>query len=243
MRLPNRQDELIEKVSAVNSNVVVVLNLGGPVAMPWLDQVSSVLHIWYLGQESGNALADVLFGDVSPSGKLPTTFPKRLEDNPSFINFPGENGHVNYGEGLFIGYRYYDKKAIEPLFPFGHGLSYTQFHFRALTLPETVRLGERVKVSCEVENIGKVAGKEVVQVYIRDVESSLVRPPKELKAFAKIALQPGESKTVEFNLDQRAFSFYDDLKAAWVAEPGEFETLIGASSQDIRLRGTLLLKG
>lgn len=242
MHLPNRQDELIEKVSAVNPNVVVVLNLGGPIAMPWLDHVSSVVQMWYLGQETGNALADVLFGEVCPSGKLPTTFPRRLEDNPSFVNFPGENGHVNYGEGLFIGYRYYDKKSIEPLFPFGHGLSYTQFRYRALNLPKTAKLGERVKVSCEVENSGKLAGKEAVQLYIRDIESSLVRPPKELKAFAKITLQPGESKTVEFSLDQRAFSYYDDLKTAWVAEPGEFEILIGASSRDIRLRGAMLLK-
>jgi beta-glucosidase len=243
MALPNRQDELIEKVAAVNPNVVVVLNLGGPVAVPWLDQVSGVLQMWYLGQETGNALVDVLFGEVNPSGKLPMTFPQRLEDNPSFINFPGENGHVNYGEGLFIGYRYYDKKDIEPLFPFGHGLSYTQFRYCGLTLQENVHLGEEVKVSCEVENIGKVTGKEVVQLYIRDVESALVRPPKELKAFAKIELKPNENILVEFSLDQRAFSYYDDKKAAWVVDPGEFEILIGASSRDIRLRAMVRLKG
>ena len=241
MRLPNRQDELIEKVAGVNSNVVVVLNLGSPVEMPWLDQVSGVLHMWYLGQETGNALADVLFGDVSPSGKLPTTFPRRLEDNPSYLNFPGENGHVNYGEGLFIGYRYYEKKNIEPLFPFGFGLSYTQFKYHSLSMPASAQLGETVRVSCEVQNTGSMAGKEVIQLYVRDLESSLVRPLKELKAFAKIDLKPGESKKVEFSLDRRAFSYYDDLKAEWVAEPGKFEILIGSSSRDIHLGGKLLL--
>ncbi len=241
MRLPNRQDELIEKVAAVNSNVVVVLNLGSPVEMPWLDKVSAVLHMWYLGQETGNALTDILFGDVSPSGRLATTFPKRLEDNPSYINFPGENGHVNYGEGIFIGYRYYEHIELEPLFPFGFGLSYTNFGYQSLSMPNYASADEPVKVSCEVQNLGKMVGKEVVQLYVRDVESSLVRPPKELKAFTKVSLQPGETKTVEFILDRRAFSYYDDAKAAWVAEPGDFAIMIGSSSRHIHLQGTLRL--
>lgn len=241
MRLPNRQNELIEKVSEVNTNVVVVLNLGSPVEMPWLDRVSGVLQMWYLGQESGNALADVLFGDVSPSGKLPTTFPKRLEDNPTFINFPGENGHVNYGEGLFVGYRYYDLKEIAPLFPFGYGLSYTSFVYRSLSMPNTAKIGEIITVKCEVQNLGEIPGKEVIQLYVRDVESSLVRPSKELKGFEKIELQPGESKSMEFHLNQRSFAFYDDLKAEWIVEPGDFEILIGSSSRDIHLKGFLKL--
>jgi beta-glucosidase len=241
MRLPNRQDELIEKIAAANSNVVVVLNLGSPVEMPWLDKVSAVLHMWYLGQETGNALADILYGDVSPSGKLATTFPKRLEDNPSYINFPGENGHVNYGEGIFIGYRYYDHKDLEPLFPFGFGLSYTKFGYKSLSMPASGTVDEPVKVSCELENLGGMAGKEVVQLYVRDLESSLVRPPKELKAFKKVMLQPGETKTVEFELDRRSFAFYDDAKAEWVAEPGDFEILIGSSSRHIYLKGMLKL--
>jgi len=207
--------------------------------MPWLDRVSGVLQMWYLGQESGNALADVLFGDVCPSGKLPTTFPKRLEDNPAFINFPGENGHVVYGEGLFIGYRYYDHKRIDPLFPFGYGLSYTSFEYRSLSMPDSAKIGETVTITCEVQNLGNRTGKEVVQLYVRDVASSLVRPPKELKGFEKIDLKPGEAKTVEFRLNQRAFAYYDDLIAKWVVEPGDFEILIGSSSRDIHLSGTL----
>ena len=241
MRLPNRQDELIEKVAAVNSNVVVVLNLGSPVEMPWLDKVSAVLHMWYLGQETGNALADILYGDTSPSGKLATTFPKRLEDNPSYINFPGENGHVNYGEGIFVGYRYYDHIDLDPLFPFGFGLSYTEFGYKSLSMPESAKQGETVRVSCEVENLGEMAGKEVVQLYVRDIESSLVRPPKELKAFKKVMLQPGETITVEFELNQRSLAFYDDAKAEWVAEPGDFEILIGSSSRHIYVKGMLKL--
>jgi beta-glucosidase len=242
MKLPGRQNELINKVAAVNENVVVALNLGSPVEMPWLDQVSGILQMWYLGQESGNALVDVLFGDVSPSGKLPTTFPLELKDNPTFINFPGENGRVKYGEGLFVGYRYFDKKEIEPLFPFGFGLSYTKFEYSSLNLPEKVKCGETVSSQCTVRNIGKITGKEVVQLYLRDVESSLVRPIKELKGFQKVTLQPGEEKVIEFELNSRSFAFYDDLAAAWVVEPGEFEVLVGSSSQDIRLVRKLFLE-
>jgi beta-glucosidase len=242
MCLPNKQNELIEKVAAVNANVVVVLNLGSPVEMPWLDQVSGVLQMWYLGQETGNALADVLFGDVSPSGRLPTTFPKVLKDNPTYINFPGENGRVNYGEGLFVGYRYYEKKEILPLFPFGFGLSYTMFEYLSLDMADRLKCDETIKVKGTVKNSGKMAGKEVVQLYVHDVESSLVRPIKELKGFKKVALQPGEEKVIEFHLDCRAFAFYDDLIGDWVVEPGEFEVMIGSSSQDIHLVGKLILE-
>ena len=174
--------------------------------MNWLDKVAAVVWAWYPGQECGNAIADVLFGDVNPSGKLPTTFPKRLQDNPAYLNYPGENGQVYYGEGLFVGYRYYDKKDIAPLFPFGYGLSYTTFAYRNLVLDDT---GDVIRVSVDVQNTGHRAGKEIVQVYVRDVQSRLVRPEKELKAFAKVALEPGETKTVTLTLDQEALSYYD----------------------------------
>jgi beta-glucosidase len=242
MLLPNRQNELIEKVSAVNKNVVVCLNVGSPVAMPWIHQVSAVLQTWYLGQETGNAIADILFGKANPSGKLPTSFPKKLEDNPSYINFPGENAHVNYGEGLYVGYRYYDKKQNKPLFPFGHGLSYTNFEYTDLVLPNGVTPGERVIITLQLENSGEISGKEVVQLYVRDIVSKLDRPLKELKAFEKIELAENEQTTVGFELDSRAFSYYDDSKNSWTLEPGEFEILIGSSSQDIRLSGIIDIK-
>lgn len=236
MRLPAAQNDLIEQIASVNPNVVVVLNCGSPVEMPWLDQVPSLLQLWYNSQEQGHALADVLFGDISPSGKLPISFPKRLQDNPSFINFPGENGKVFYGEGVFVGYRYFDKKAIEPLFAFGHGLSYTTFEYSNLqTSKDTVSLADRLQVQLDVKNTGARAGKEVVQVYVREIEASVSRPEKELKAFKKILLEPGESQTIRFNLDREAFWFYDPSKNGWTVNSGDFEILIGASSRDIRL--------
>lgn len=243
MELPGDQVELIEKVAAANPNTIVVLNTGSPVPMDWLDKVAAVVQAWYPGQEAGNAIADVLFGDVNPSGKLPTTFPKRLQDNPTHINFPGESGKMYYGEGLFVGYRYYDKKDIEPLFPFGYGLSYTTFAYKNLTLnADEYGLGDEIQVSLEVQNTGTRAGKEVVQLYIRDVESSLMRPEKELKAFAKIALEPGKTQTVTLTLDQDALSFYDPAQEQWAVEPGKFEVLVGSSSRDIHLRKRFVLK-
>jgi beta-glucosidase len=242
MELPGRQVELFEKVAAANPNTVVVLNTGSPIRMPWLDQAAAVVEAWFPGQECGNAIADVLFGDVNPSGKLPQTFPVRLEDNPAFINYPGENGRVNYGEGLFVGYRYYDKKKIGPLFPFGYGLSYTTFGYANLRLDKAeYELGQPVVVSVDVTNTGTRAGQEVVQLYVRDVESYLVRPEKELKAFAKVALEPGETRTVTMTLDERALSFYDDAQAKWVAESGEFEVWVGASSRDVRCKAGFVL--
>jgi beta-glucosidase len=231
MEMPGDQAELIRQVAAANRNTIVVINAGSPLNMDWLDQVAAVVWAWYPGQECGNAIADVLFGDVNPSGKLPTTFPKRLQDNPAYLNYPGENGQVHYGEGLFVGYRYYDKKDVAPLFPFGYGLSYTTFEYRNLR----VQVGQVIRVSLDVQNTGQCAGKEIVQVYVRDVRSRLVRPEKELKAFAQVALEPGETKTVTFTLDEEALSYYDPARKAWVAEPGEFEVLVGASSRDIRL--------
>ena len=246
MDLPGAQNELIEKVAAANPNTIVVLNAASALSMPWIDKVAAVVEQWYNSQECGNALADVLFGDTNPSGKLPTTFPVRLEDNPAYINYPGENGKVNYGEGLFVGYRYYDKKKVEPLFPYGYGLSYTTFTYGNLKLNAAQFTAESgLEVSFDVTNIGPRTGKEIVQLYVRDVRSALVRPEKELKAFAKLELTPGETKTISFHLDQEAFWYYNPAassgRGGWVAEPGEFDILVGASSRDIRLSATVSL--
>jgi beta-glucosidase len=234
MELVGEQVALIEQVAAANKNTVVVLNTGSPISMNWLDQVAGVVQAWYPGQECGNAIADVLFGDINPSGKLTQTFPKCLENNPAYINYPGENGKVHYGEGIFVGYRYYEKKKITPLFPFGYGLSYTTFAYTNLRLSSTVvDPQEDIHVSVDVQNTGTRAGQEVVQLYVRDVQSRLVRPEKELKAFAKIALLPGETKTVTLTLNRESLAYYDDAARQWVAEAGEFEVLVGSSSQDI----------
>jgi beta-glucosidase len=236
--LPPGQDGLIRAVAEANKNTIIVLNNGAPLDMrAWVNKVAAVVEALFPGQEGGNAIADVLFGDVNPSGKLPDTFPRRLEDNPAFINYPGESGRVFYGEGIFVGYRYYDAKKIEPLFPFGHGLSYTTFEYSNLRIsPLKVKAGDKIKVSIDIQNTGKIAGKEVVQVYIADIESRVQRPPKELKAFLKVALGPGETKTVEFTLDEEALSFYDEKLKKWVAEPGKFEVMAGSSSRDIRAK-------
>jgi beta-glucosidase len=222
----------------------VVLQTGSPISMPWLDKVAGVLQAWYPGQECGNAITDVLFGAVTPSGKLPQTFPMRLEDNPAYINYPGENGRVRYGEGIFVGYRYYEKKRVAPLFPFGFGLSYTSFAYANLRLSaDTIAPGDQLIVSVDVTNTGRRDGQEIVQLYVRDVTARVARPEKELKGFAKVALAPGETKTVTLTLDQAALAFWDDAKHAWVAEAGAFEALIGSSSQDIRARAEFRLSG
>jgi beta-glucosidase len=233
MDLPGPQSELIRAVAAVNPNTIVVINAGAPVAMPWLETVPAVLEAFYPGQEGGNAIANILFGDVNPSGRLPMSFPHRISDNPAFLHYPGER-EVHYGEGLFVGYRYYDTKGVEPLFPFGYGLSYTTFEYSDLQIPAAVNAGEDVTVAVTVKNTGPTAGKETVQVYVSDKKSSLIRPEKELKAFQKIALEPGESQTVTLQLKPRALSFYKPAMKAWVAEPGTFEVMVGSSSRDIR---------
>ncbi|MBN1162001.1 MAG: glycoside hydrolase family 3 C-terminal domain-containing protein [Dehalococcoidales bacterium] len=243
MDLPAAQKRLIAKVAAANPDTIVVLNNGAPLAMsPWLDKVPAVVEALFPGQECGSAIADVLFGDVNPSGKLPDTFPRRYQDNPAFAHYPGENGKVRYKEGIFVGYRHYDAQNIAPLFPFGHGLSYTDFEYGKLKVsPARAKAGEKVNVSVDVKNTGRVAGKEVVQVYVSDVKSSLPRPPRELKAFQKVSLLPGETKTVKFTLDKEAFSFYDPTLTQWTAEPGDFEILVGSSSRDIRAKGKFAL--
>ena len=242
MELPGRQVELLEKVAAANPNTVVVLNTGSPIRMRWLDRVAAVVEAWFPGQECGNGIADVLFGDVNPSGRLSQTWPARLEDNPAYINYPGENGRVLYGEGLYVGYRYYDVKKIAPLYPFGYGLSYTTFEYADLKLDkDAYSPGEAITASVRVTNTGSKTGHEVVQLYVRDVESRLARPEKELKAFAKVALAPGEAQSLTLTLDERALSFYDDAQARWTVEAGEFEVLVGASSRDIRCKATFTL--
>jgi len=243
MELVGDQAALIEKVAATNANTVVVLNTGSPITMNWLDKVAAVVQAWYPGQECGHAIADVLFGDVNPSGRLPQTFPRQLEDNPAYINYPGENGRVHYGEGIFVGYRYYDKKKIEPLFPFGYGLSYTTFAYRNLRLSASeVDTDEGLQVSVDVQNSGARASQEVVQLYVRDLESNLMRPEKELKAFAKVSLEPGQTKTVTLALNRESLACYDDGEQQWVAEAGEFEVLIGRSSRDIRASARFTLQ-
>ena len=240
MDLANAQNELVRAVAQANPKTVVVLNVGAPVTMPWVDDVPAVVLGYLAGMESGDAVASVLCGEVNPSGKLPVTFPKRLQDTPAFVNYPGAREQL-YGEGIFVGYRWYEARDIAPLFPFGHGLSYTTFDYSDLRAPSTARVGESILVSVAVKNTGAVTGKEIVQVYVRDAQSSLARPQKELKRFAKVALKPGESQTVSFTLDERAFAFYDPYQSCWVVEPGEFEILAGSSSRDIRQGASIKL--
>ncbi|MCB8935939.1 MAG: glycoside hydrolase family 3 C-terminal domain-containing protein [Anaerolineae bacterium] len=242
--LTAQQVKLIQAVTAVQPHTVVILNNGAPVVMgEWLDQTAAVLEAWMMGQAGGSAIADVLFGRVNPSGKLAETFPLRLIDTPSYLNFPGENGVVRYGEGLFIGYRYYDAKETAVLFPFGYGLSYTTFEYSNLQLSaDRFKDVDGLTVSVDVTNTGAVAGKEVVQLYVHDHESRLVRPYKELKGFAKVSLQPGETQTVSLALDSRAFAYYDPAHHQWITEDGQFDILVGASSADIRCRATVSLQ-
>jgi beta-glucosidase len=240
LELPAGQDDLIEAIAKTNKNTVVVLNVCAPVLMGrWIDQVPVVVNAWFPGEEGGHAIADILFGDVNPSGKLPFTFLKDWKDSPAYGNYPGTNGVVGYNEGLYVGYRHFDKRNIEPLFPFGHGLSYTTFEYSDLKIaPEKVTPTQSAQVSLNVRNSGSREGAEVVQLYVRDVESSVDRPVKELKAFRSVVLKPGETQTVSFALDTNALAFYDPAKKDWVAETGTFEVLVGASSRDIRLKGT-----
>ncbi|TLN26013.1 glycosyl hydrolase [bacterium] len=241
--LTAQQVALIQAVSAVQPNTVVVLNNGAPVAMDaWIGGVAAVLEGWMMGQAGGAAIADVLFGRVNPSGKLAETFPRKLSDTPAYLNWPGEAGVVRYGEGLYIGYRYYDAKQIPVLFPFGYGLSYTRFAYsNARVSQKSFRDVDGVTVSVDVTNNGAVAGKEIVQVYVHDQKAKLARPEKELKGFAKVALQPGETKTVSIKLDFRAFAYYHPDYHQWISEDGDFDLLVAASSADVRQKLTVTL--
>jgi beta-glucosidase len=244
-QLPGGQDELIRQISAVNKNVIVVLTAGGNVdMMRWIDNVPTILHAWYPGQEGGTALAQILFGDYSPSGKLPASFERRWEDNPTFHSYYPESGskRVQYSEGIFIGYRHFDRSETKPLFAFGYGLSYTTFAYSKLSVtPQTGNLSGPVSVSFDVENTGRRAAAEVAELYVGDSHASVPRPVKELKAFAKVNLKPGESRRVTLTLERRAFSFYDAQKKDWSADPGEFTIMVGGSSDNIQLRGKFTL--
>jgi len=242
--LTGQQIALIQAVSAVQPNTVVVLNNGAPVAMDaWIGGVAAVLEGWMAGQAGGAAIADVLYGKANPCGKLAETFPIKLADTPAYLNWPGGAGVVRYGEGLFIGYRYYDARQVPVLFPFGFGLSYTTFSYsNARVSKKTFKDVDGLIVTVDVTNTGKVAGKEIVQVYVHDQKSNLVRPEKELKGFAKVELQPGETKSVSIPLDFRAFAYYHPDYRQWITEDGDFDLLIGASAADIRQTLTVTLE-
>ena len=247
MDLPAGQDELIEAVEKANPHTIVVLNTGDPVTMTkWIDKTPALLDMWYGGQEGGHALASILFGDANPSGKLPVSFPKRWEDSPAYGHYPGENLKVDYAEGIYVGYRYFDTKNVEPQFPFGFGLSYTKFDYSNLRIAhamanDTTPAVPVTTVMVDIRNSGSRAGAEIAQLYIHDGHSRIDRPIHELKRFQRVELQPGEFTTVIFVLDRAAFSYWSPDKKDWVAEPGKFEVQVGASSRDIRLRAPLTL--
>jgi len=236
--LPEKQIKLIKKTVKENPKTIVVLINGSPVGMDWIEKIPCVIEAWYAGQEGGHALADIIFGDINPSGKLPITFPKKLKDSPAHKSrktFPG-NEKVFYEEGIFVGYRHFDKENIEPLFPFGHGLSYTSFNYENLQIDnKKVSENDKIAISCEITNSGEREGAEVVQLYVHDIELSVERPPKELKGFKKIYLKPGEKSIVKFELTKQDLSYYDEIEHCWKAEKGTFKILIGSSSRDILL--------
>lgn len=232
LELPGEQNALIEAVVASNPNTIVVNNSGSPVAMPWLEHVPAMIQTWFAGQEFGNALVDLITGKANPSGKLPITFPHRLADTPAFTSYPGEFGKVHYGEGVFVGYRWYDTRELEPLLPFGFGLSYTQFELTNLSLDYA---DDIYVVTCDIANIGDVAGKETVQVYVSPIDKVVARPEQELKGFTKVKLEPGASKTIQIELDPEAFSHWDVEQACWRVHKGEYEVRVGTSSRDIGL--------
>lgn len=245
MKLPYGQDALLTRVMEANPRTVVVLVAGSPIEMnAWVDRAPAILQAWYGGTEGGNAIARVLFGDANPSGKLPCTFPKQLTDSPAHAlgAFPGQDGTVRYDEGILVGYRWYDTKQIDPLFPFGHGLSYTQFEYRGLAITPGVEGGPVANVSIEVANVGDREGAEVVQLYVRDGHAALPRPAQELKAFAKVTLKPGQRQTISLPLGREAFAYYDPSKRSWVADAGKFVIALGGSSREIRAQGDFELK-
>ena len=240
LRLPGCQLELIKRVAEVNENTVIVLHNGSAVEMPFADDVKGILEAYLGGQAVGQAEVDILFGKKNPCGKLAETFPKKLSDNPSYLNFPGEGDRVRYQEGIFVGYRYYDKKEIEPLFPFGYGLSYTDFEYKYIEVSkDEMNDDEELTVTVAVKNTGKVKGKEIVQLYVNDEQSGVIRSIKELKGFEKVSLNPGEEKKIAFVLDKRSFAYYNTEISDWYTEYGKYNILVGASSRDIRLKASV----
>lgn len=243
LNLPPCQNELIENVAKVQKNIVVVLHNGSAVTMPWIDQVKAVLELYLGGEAAGEATVQLLFGEANPSGKLPETFPLRLEDTPAYLNFPGENHEVSYGEGVFVGYRYYEAKNLPVLFPFGFGLSYTSFSLKELQM-SAVELTNRdtLTLTLQVTNTGERSGKEVIQLYVAPkMKCRVARPFKELKGFQKVELIPGETKEITFQLSDRSFAYYDTTISDWFVESGAYEIQIGTSSRDIRLRKTIVV--
>ena len=240
MKMPAGHDPLIQRLTQVHEKIIVVLSNGSPVEMPWVDDVCAILEGYLGGQAGAGAIADILVGSVNPSGKLAETFPVKLEDNPSSHYFPMGPSIVEYRESIYVGYRYYDTVQQDVLFPFGHGLSYTTFEYRDLQLSQTrIAARDPLTATLKVKNTGTVAGKEIIQFYVRAVESSAFHPDKELKGFVKVALQPGEETEVTIELNQRAFSYYNTQIKDWYVEAGTFEILVGASSRDIRLKACL----
>jgi beta-glucosidase len=245
MDLPAGQDELIAAVEKANPHTVVVLNTGDPVTMTkWLDTTPALLDMWYGGQEGGNALAAILFGDANPSGKLTVSLPKKFEDSPAAKTYPGENLHTEYAEGIYVGYRFYDTKNVEPQFPFGFGLSYTKFEYTDLKVVSRLESAgktpvEQVTATLKVRNTGQRAGAEVVQLYVHDGHAKIDRPEHELKAFSRVDLKPGETKTVALQLNRSAFEYWSPQTKEWTLDPGTFEIQVGASSRDIRLKAPI----
>ena len=239
-KLPKSQIDLINKTVNKNQNTIVILVAGSPVSMiEWIDKVPTVIQAWYAGMEAGNAIAAILFGEINPSGKLPITIPKKLSDSPAHVSertYPGDE-KVFYDEGIFVGYRHFDTRKIEPLFPFGHGLSYTNFAYENISISkEKITGDESLSVSLDIKNSGNYPGAEIVQLYIQDVESSVERPLKELKGFRKIYLKQGEKSPIRFEINKNDLSFYNESTGNWIAESGEFNILIGSSSRDILLK-------
>ena len=236
---------MIEALAEANPNLAVLNISGNAVAMPWVERVPAIVQTWFLGSEAGNAIAEVIFGEVNPSGRLPFTFPVRLEDNSAHAlgQWPGDGVNVTYNEGIFVGYRWADAKGIEALFPFGHGLSYTTFAYGEPKLSKS-SLGAdgKLTLTVEVTNTGDRTGAETVQLYIGDKESSLPRPQKELKGFRKVRLAPGEKTSVEFTVTPDDLKFYDNTKQAWVAEPGDFTAYVAASAEEVRGTADFTLK-
>jgi len=240
IHLPGRQNDLVAAVTAANPNTIVVLQTGGPVEMPWVSDVAAVLQAWYGGQEAGNSIVDVLYGDAEPAGRLPQTFPLKLSDNPAHSQdpevYPGLDGHVRYAEGVMTGYRHYDKHGIAPMFPFGFGLSFTDFDLGQMELSKD---GDDIICTIPVANTGARRGSTVVQVYVGDVEASVERPARELKAFAKVTLDAGETTHVRVSLPPRAFAFFDVTVGQWRVEAGSFTVEAGLSAADIRSVATV----